>query len=73
MEIDRTAARLLGVQVDLPELPQRVGLDEVPLVVNMESVIDRLRLDVGDEAGDVNDGHDGPFRERTSRHYRAGR
>ena len=44
VQVDRAAARLLRVQVDLPQLAQRVGLDEVPLVVDVEAVIDRLAL-----------------------------
>ena len=59
VQVDRPAARLLGVQVDLPQLAQRVGLDEVPLVVDVEPVVDRLALEVGDEAGDVDDCHAG--------------
>ena len=75
VQVDRSAARLLGVQVDLPQLAQRVGLDEVPLVVDVEPVIDRLALEVGDEAGDVNDRHRHPLRAGTfrcarARHYR---
>ena len=57
VQVDRPAARLLGVQVDLPQLAQRVGLDEVPLVVHVEAVVDRVALQVGDEAGDVDDCH----------------
>ena len=62
VQVDRAAARLLGVQVDLPQLAQRVGLDEVPLVVDVEAVIDRLALQIGDESGDVNDRHWRPLR-----------
>ena len=57
VEVDRTLAALLGVQVDLPGLAQRVALDEVPLVVHVEAVLDRVVLEVGDEAGDVDDCH----------------
>ena len=34
----------------------------MPLVVDVESVIDRLALEIGDEAGDVNDRHRQPLR-----------
>ena len=71
VQVDRPAARLLRVQVDLPQLAQRVGLDEVPLVVDVETVIDRLALEVGDEAGDVNDRHRHPLRAGTFRCARA--
>ena len=57
MQVERTVARLLGVQVDLPRLAQRVGLDEVALVVHVEAVVDGVVLEVGDEPGDVDDGH----------------
>ena len=60
MQVERTAARLLGVQVDLPRLAQRVRLDEVPLVVHVEPVVDGVVLQVGHEAGDVDDSHEVP-------------
>ena len=46
----------------------------MPLVVDVEAVIDGLALDVGNEAGDINDRHRRPLRAgsavRTPRHYR---
>ena len=57
MQVERPAATLLGVQVDLPDLAQRVGLDEVPLVVHVEPVVDGMILQVGDVAGDVDGSH----------------
>ena len=57
VEVDRSLASLLGVEVDLPVLAQRVALDEVPLVVDVEPVLDRVVLQVGDEASDVDDCH----------------
>ena len=57
MEVDRSVAGLFGVQIDFPQLTERVGLDEMPLVVHVESVIDRVALHVGDESGDIDDGH----------------
>ena len=53
MEVEGDVARLLRVQVDLPGLAQRVGLDEVPLVVDVEAVVDGVVLEFGDEPGDV--------------------
>ena len=58
VQVERAAAGLLGVEVDLPRLAERVGLDEVPLVVHVEPVVDGVVLEVGDEPGDVDDGHD---------------
>ena len=57
VQVERAAAPLLGVQVDLPDLAQGVGLDEVPLVVHVESVVDGMVLQVGDVPRDVNGSH----------------
>ena len=57
VQVERAAAPLLGVQVDLPDLAERVGLDEVPLVVDVESVVDGMVLQVGDVPGDVDGSH----------------
>ena len=57
VQVEGAAARLLGVEVDLPRLPQRVRLDEVALVVHVEAVVDGVVLQVGDEPGDVDGGH----------------
>ena len=60
MQVERAAAPLLGVQVDLPDLAQRVRLDEVPLVVHVEPVVDRVILQVGHVAGDIDGSHSVP-------------
>jgi hypothetical protein len=39
MQVQRAAAPLLGMEVDLPNLTQGVRLDKMPLVVNMKSVV----------------------------------
>src|SRR5438445_646573 len=57
VQVDGPFAPLCGVQVDLPGLAQRVALDEVPLVVDMKAVLDGMVLEIGDEPGDVDDGH----------------
>ena len=57
VQVERAAAALLGVEVHLPDLAQRVGLDEVPLVVHVESVVHRVVLQVGDVSGDINGSH----------------
>ena len=57
MQVERATAPLFGVQVDLPDLAQRIGLDEVPLVVHVKPVVDRMVLQVGDVSGDVNCSH----------------
>ena len=60
VEVDGALAALLRVQVDLPRLAQRVALDEVPLVVHVEAVLDGVVLQVGHEPRDVDDGHVSP-------------
>ena len=57
VEVDRALATLLGVDIDFPRLSQRVALDEMALVVDMETVFDRVILEIGDEPGDVDDCH----------------
>ena len=57
VQVDGTLAALLGVDVDLPGLAQRIALDEVPLVVHVEAVLDRVVLEVGDEARHVDHRH----------------
>ena len=57
MEVEWPVARLLGMQIDLPGLTQRVGLDEVAFVVDVEPVIGGVVLQIGNEAGDIDHGH----------------
>ena len=59
MEIEWASASVFGMQVDLPCLTHRIGLDEVTLVVHVECMVDSMVLEVGDEAGNVDDGHEG--------------
>ena len=57
MKVDGPGARFLGVEIYLPELAERVRLDEMSFVVHVETVVDGLTLDVGDEPCNVNDCH----------------
>ena len=57
VELERSAAGLLGMQVDLPRLSHGVGLDEVPFVVDVEPVIGCVVLEIGHEAGHIDDCH----------------
>jgi hypothetical protein len=41
------------MQVDLPGLPQGVGLDKVPLVMNVESMLHGVFFEIGHETGDI--------------------
>ena len=56
MQVERASAGVLGVQVHLPRLAQRVRLDEVAFVVYVELVVDGVILEIGDEARDIDDG-----------------
>lgn len=60
VELDRATARFFGVEVDLPRLTHGVRLDEVSLVVDVEAVVGRVVLEVGYEAGDIDDCHHPP-------------
>ena len=57
VEVQGAATPLLGVQVDLPDLPQGVGLDEVSLVVHVKAVDHGMVFELGHVAGDVNGSH----------------
>ena len=57
VEVERAAAAVLGVELHLPDLAQGVGLDEVALVVHVESVIDRVVLQIGHVSGHIDDCH----------------
>ncbi len=59
VQVDRSLAAFLGVEVDLPRLAERVRLDEVALVVHVEPVLDRVVLQIGNESCNVDDGHRG--------------
>jgi fructose-1,6-bisphosphatase/inositol monophosphatase family enzyme len=45
------------VEIDLPRLTQRVGLDEVALIVDVEAMVDGVILEFGHISGDVDHGH----------------
>ena len=55
------------MKVDLPGLAQRVALDEMPFVVDVEAVLHRVILQIGDESGNVEDSHSASIRPRTRR------
>src|SRR5579875_3843936 len=57
VEVQRAVAGVLGVQVHLPRLAQRVGLHEVALVVHVEAVVHGVVLELGNVPGDVDDRH----------------
>ena len=57
MEIEGSAAAVLRVEFDLPDLAQGVRLDEVTLVVHVEAVVHGMVLQVGHVSGHVDDSH----------------
>ncbi len=57
VQVERSTATLLGVQVHLPDLAQRIRLHEVALVVDVKAVIHGMVLQVGYVAGDVDGSH----------------
>jgi myo-inositol-1(or 4)-monophosphatase len=57
MEIEGASAAVLGVELDLPHLAERVGLDEMTLVVYVESMVDRVVLQVGHVPGHIDNCH----------------
>lgn len=57
VEVDRTGARFFGMKVDFPQLTKRIGLDEVPFVVNVKSVIDGLTFHIGHKSCHVDHCH----------------
>ncbi len=57
VQVERAAAPVLGMELHLPDLAERVGLHEVPLVVHVEAVIDRMVLEVGHVSGHIDDCH----------------
>ena len=59
MEIKWTTTRIFGVEIDLPCLAHGIGLNEVPLVVHMECMIDRVVFEISNKAGNVDDRHGG--------------
>ena len=57
VQVERTTAAVLGVELDLPDLAERVGLDEMALIVHVEAMVDRVILEVGHVSGHIDDCH----------------
>ena len=57
MEVERATAPFFGVEINFPDLAQRVGLYEVALIVNVKPVIDGMVLKVGYVPGDIDRCH----------------
>ncbi len=54
VKVERTLTRLGGMQIDLPRLTERVRLNEVALIVNVESMLDGMVLQIGNGSCEVN-------------------
>ena len=57
VEIERTTAAVFGMELDLPHLAERVGLHEMPLIMDMEAMVDRMILEIGHVPGHIDDCH----------------
>ena len=57
IEINRALAAFLGVEVDLPRLPERITLHEVALVVHVKPVLDGVVLQIGNESRNIDNCH----------------
>ena len=57
MQVDGPTATVFGVKINFPRLTQRIGLDEVTLVVHVKPVSHRVIFEVSNETCDVYGGH----------------
>jgi myo-inositol-1(or 4)-monophosphatase len=57
VEVEGPAAPVFGVELHLPDLAERVGLDEMALIVHMETMVNRVILEVGHISGHIDDCH----------------
>jgi hypothetical protein len=57
MQVEGAVARVLGMEVHLPRLAQRVGLHEMALVVDMEAVVYGMVLEFRHVPSDIDYGH----------------
>jgi hypothetical protein len=64
VQVKGTVAAFLRMKVYFPGLAQRIRLDEVPLIVHMESmVVGGVVFEIGDVPGYVDDGHESSWSE----------
>jgi hypothetical protein len=57
VQVERTVTRFLGVEVHFPCLAERVGFDEVPLVVNVEAMVHGVVLQLRNVPSYIDHGH----------------
>jgi myo-inositol-1(or 4)-monophosphatase len=57
MKVEGSPAPVFGMELYLPDLAERVGLDEVTFVVHVKAMIDRMILEVRYISGYVDDCH----------------
>jgi hypothetical protein len=57
MKVNGASAGFFGVQIYFPQLAQGVSLNKVTLIVDMETMIDSVTLEIADKACYVNNCH----------------
>ena len=57
VKVERASAAILRVELDFPDLTKGVGLNEMALVVNMETMVNGVILEVGHVSGYIDNCH----------------
>jgi hypothetical protein len=57
VEVEGAATAVLGMEFHLPDLAEGVGLDEMPLVVDVKTVVNGVILEIGHVSGHIDDCH----------------
>lgn len=58
VQIDRPVAGFLRMEIDFPHLAEGVGLHEMAFIVDVETVVHGMALQVGHETGHIDECHD---------------
>ena len=57
VQINGSAATVLGVKINFPRLTQGVGLDKMAFIVHVETMGNRVILEVSNKTSNINGGH----------------
>lgn len=57
VKIDGAVTGLFGMEIDFPHLAQRIRLDEMAFVVDVETVVHGMTLEMGHETGHIDERH----------------
>lgn len=57
VEIDGAVTRFFGMEIDFPHLPQRIRFDEMAFIVDVESMVHGMTLEMGHETGHIDERH----------------